>query len=212
MAKKRHHFKPTFGGGSPVFKCQVCERNTRDSGQGIDHLCAQCFEIAGIDNMVNDYGYKPGMPAYDDVRKQCDALLAAAVKLGSDGDKIKASNEFIWGQDPAPTPPVEPAALPDPGAGIRATTMAEFERASARNDVINWMDDSIAMHERTIRDLKQRKQRFLEAFDKPEAGLMTAVDHVSAFVNDMQNGVLRNVRFDLAASVAAKVTNVINGG
>ena len=89
--------------------------------------------------------------------------------------------------------------------------MAEFERASARNDVINWMDDSIAMHERAIRDLNQRKQSFLEAFDKPEAGLMTAVDHVGAFVNDMQNGVLRNVRFDVAASVAAKVANVING-
>jgi hypothetical protein len=84
------------GRGPTTFQCQVCERMTRDTGQGVDHLCEQCFEIAGLDNMVNDNGYQPGTPDFDNARRECDALLDKAVRLGSNGDHIKKSNTYIW--------------------------------------------------------------------------------------------------------------------
>jgi hypothetical protein len=126
------------GRGPTTFQCQVCERMTRDTGQGVDHLCEQCFDIAGLDNMVNDEGYKPGEPAFASARRECDALLEKAVRLGSNGDAIKQSNTYIWclasdfetaeppltaepkGMDVRPfiAPPVVPAELVKPLAEL----------------------------------------------------------------------------------------------
>ena len=116
------------GRGPTTFQCQVCERMTRDTGQGVDHLCEQCFDIAGLDNMVNDNGYQPGTPDFDKARSECDALLEKAVRLGSNGDLIKKSNSFIWclaadfeTAEPPLTvdaPPVVPAALVKPLAEL----------------------------------------------------------------------------------------------
>jgi hypothetical protein len=202
MSKSRARFARQYIRRSPVFQCQVCERMTRDTGQGVDHLCEQCFEIAGLDNMVNDDGLKPGEPRFASARAECDELLAKAVKLGSNGDMIRKSNTYIWCLA-SDFEPAEPAPSAD-------QQLAAYERKIARKDAIEWMDETIAVHERAIRDLKARREQFLATFDGTEQGMMTAVDHVGAFVNDIQNGVARNVRFDLAASIAAKVANVIN--
>jgi hypothetical protein len=44
-------------GGRGVFKCEICGRNTRRTDQGADsELCSECWELAGIDNAVNDNG------------------------------------------------------------------------------------------------------------------------------------------------------------
>lgn len=47
--------KNRFGRGG-VFVCQGCDRRTRDAGNGIYHLCPECWELAGLDNQVNDNG------------------------------------------------------------------------------------------------------------------------------------------------------------
>jgi hypothetical protein len=94
--RNRQHFARQFGRGAPTFKCQVCERMTRDTGQGVDHLCEQCYEIAGWDNTVNDNGYQPGSPDFAKYRAICETELAKAVKLGSNGDLIKRANSYIW--------------------------------------------------------------------------------------------------------------------
>lgn len=84
-----------FKRGRGVFTCAVCERKTRDTGHGID-CCAECSEIAGLDNMVNDNGYEVGSKDYADALAECEMLLTAAVKKGGNGEKIKANNGYIW--------------------------------------------------------------------------------------------------------------------
>jgi hypothetical protein len=110
MAKNRQHFARQFGRGATTFKCQVCERMTRDTGQGVDHLCEQCYEIAGWDNTVNDNGYQPGSPEFAQYRAICETELAKAVKLGSNGEAIKKANDYIWCLA-SDFEPVEPAGL-----------------------------------------------------------------------------------------------------
>lgn len=45
-----------FYRGSAVFKCNVCGRGTRDTGvqSAGNKICPQCFELAGIENEIND--------------------------------------------------------------------------------------------------------------------------------------------------------------
>ena len=51
--QRRHsHFQR----GSGVFDCAVCGRRTRISTQGVDHLCPECYDLAGEENSLSDYG------------------------------------------------------------------------------------------------------------------------------------------------------------
>jgi hypothetical protein len=93
MKRSLSHFR-NVGYGS-TYKCHVCGRRTRYTG-GEAGNCLECYEIAGLDNMVNDNGYEPGSKEYADARAECDTLLAKAVKLGGDGERIKSLNEYIW--------------------------------------------------------------------------------------------------------------------
>ena len=46
-----------FVKGCAVYKCRLCQRLTRQTGQGDnDHigLCAECYELAGLENVVMD--------------------------------------------------------------------------------------------------------------------------------------------------------------
>jgi hypothetical protein len=91
---KRQHFQR---GGGGVFNCSICERRTRLVDQGGDsELCPECWELAGLDNMVNDDGPAAGTLAK--VAAERDSLLAAAVKKGGNAEKIKASCSFLWPQ------------------------------------------------------------------------------------------------------------------
>jgi hypothetical protein len=92
MKRNRFHNR----GNGVVFNCHVCKRRTRETDTGGSGLCSHCFEIAGLDNMVNDNGYKPGTTDYADARTECDRLLADAVKKGGDEARIKGCNGFIW--------------------------------------------------------------------------------------------------------------------
>lgn len=42
----------SFYRGSSTLKCRVCERATRDTGNG--DICEQCFELAGMENEISD--------------------------------------------------------------------------------------------------------------------------------------------------------------
>lgn len=47
------HFKR----GTGVYQCHVCSRQTRATGRGDNEnagLCAQCYELAGIENAISD--------------------------------------------------------------------------------------------------------------------------------------------------------------
>lgn len=82
----------------PTFKCMTCDRNTRDTGQGVDHLCMECFNIASLDNQVND----SGEPCPPDVRAECDRQLKIIEKRGGNIKKVMESNEYIYGNDDGP--------------------------------------------------------------------------------------------------------------
>lgn len=75
------------------FVCHICNRMTRDTGQGVDHLCMECYEICGYDNQVNDDGADAPPPA---TLKECNRLLAVIKKRGGDAEKVKKCNQYIW--------------------------------------------------------------------------------------------------------------------
>ena len=42
-----------FQRGSGAYRCNICSRMTRETGNG-KGPCAQCYELAGYENMVQD--------------------------------------------------------------------------------------------------------------------------------------------------------------
>jgi hypothetical protein len=101
------HFKR---GQNPTFKCVTCERNTRDTGQGVDHLCEDCFEIAGLDNQVND----SGEPVTKAILQECTDRLAKIKKLGGNAERVKAANTYIWAAPKKETPKPNPDGMDIP--------------------------------------------------------------------------------------------------
>jgi hypothetical protein len=89
--KKHNRFERT--GKGTVFACETCGRNTRMAGQGNDTLCPECWELAGIDNHVNDNGSEALTAG---VVAERDALLRKAVARGGNEDAIRASNAYLW--------------------------------------------------------------------------------------------------------------------
>jgi hypothetical protein len=63
--------------------------------QGADsELCPECWDLAGIDNAVNDSGGDP--QGLGDWTSERDRLLAKAVKGGGDPERIKEQFEYLW--------------------------------------------------------------------------------------------------------------------
>lgn len=95
-----------FTGGrfhKPTFKCWSCGRMTRDTGQiadGAQDMCRECYDIGGIDNMVNDNGFyrDHAHPEYVAARKECDQLLARIAALGGDVVAVRRHYDYIWGR------------------------------------------------------------------------------------------------------------------
>ena len=85
----RNRFERGWRNG-PVYTCAICGRRTRSAGSGNDELCYECWELGGYDNSVNDGGDLADFVA---IR---DELYRAAVKKGSDGDRIKKNFDFLW--------------------------------------------------------------------------------------------------------------------
>ena len=76
-----------------TFVCHICNRKTRDTGQGVDHLCEPCYEICGMDNAINDGCDASTAKSY---RKECERLLKVIVKRGGDAVKVRKCNQFVW--------------------------------------------------------------------------------------------------------------------
>jgi hypothetical protein len=52
-----------FQRGSGCYTCDSCKRQTRSTGRGDNEncaLCAECFEIAGLENEISDHGDPDG--------------------------------------------------------------------------------------------------------------------------------------------------------
>jgi hypothetical protein len=94
MAQQKSHFNQ----GRSTFICGICGRRTRIAGQPIDaECCLECWELAGLDNMVND-----GCAPLDEVIDERDALLLRAMRKGSDGKRIRKSFTFLFPKEQHP--------------------------------------------------------------------------------------------------------------
>jgi hypothetical protein len=86
---KKSRFQRGAGG---VFKCQCCERSTRVVDQSSDsRCCPECWELAGIDNSVND-----GHQSWDEVASECNHLLEVIVKKGGNAENVKSDCDYLW--------------------------------------------------------------------------------------------------------------------
>jgi hypothetical protein len=74
----------------PVFICDSCGRSTRLAGQGNDSLCLECWELAGLQNVILDGG------EIAEIALDRDHWFAKAVRLGSDPVRIKAQFPELW--------------------------------------------------------------------------------------------------------------------
>jgi hypothetical protein len=75
-------------------KCEVCGRTFNEHSS--DSCCPECFEIAGYDNEVNDYGAEAQTAA---TNVFLGTQLKAIAAKGGDIEAVKASNEYIdWSQ------------------------------------------------------------------------------------------------------------------
>lgn len=92
MRNKQHFHR----GQRPTFKCHLCLRMTRDTGQDVNHLCEDCYEICGIDNSINDNGYKPGEAGFEQYRAELNARIAHIAKLGGNVEEVKRQNNFAF--------------------------------------------------------------------------------------------------------------------
>ncbi|MES2360015.1 MAG: hypothetical protein V4529_16870 [Gemmatimonadota bacterium] len=76
----------TFRRGSSTFPCNVCGRLTRETVTVGNKICAQCFELAGLENEVSD-GYK----TLAEARDEAVALIADVESKGGDASEWKVT-------------------------------------------------------------------------------------------------------------------------
>lgn len=68
-----------FKKGSGAYKCGCCGRMTRATGRNDNEnigLCAECYDLGGIENEISDYGSTPALEA------EAAELKAAIVAKG----------------------------------------------------------------------------------------------------------------------------------
>jgi len=64
---------------SGCYRCQSCKRKTRATGRGDNennNLCAECYDMAGIENEISDCGSTPERVA------EIEALKAIILSKG----------------------------------------------------------------------------------------------------------------------------------
>jgi hypothetical protein len=113
-----------FQAGSSVYTCSICERQTRETGDGVNHLCHQCFEISGLDNMVND----SGEDCPTDVLAQCNRYLAEIVAKGGNGERVKDSNTYIWSKNNSD----EPVAIVEQVADVEPIEVVQPQKPRSK--------------------------------------------------------------------------------
>ncbi len=55
-----------FAKGSGCYRCEVCGRMTRSTGRGDNenlNQCAECYDLGGIENEIQDRGSTPELEA-----------------------------------------------------------------------------------------------------------------------------------------------------
>jgi hypothetical protein len=81
-------------GGGGVYKCEICERSTRQVDQGGDsRLCQECWDLAGLENMVSDNGRETITESF---RENRDYLLHRAIKRGGVEKNIREEFKSIF--------------------------------------------------------------------------------------------------------------------
>jgi hypothetical protein len=95
MARKHNRFEHRFGQAT-VFACDICGRRTRMSGQDSTRLCLECFELAGLENVIFDAEDEDKAKARASVAVDRDYWFAKAVKLGSDPEKLKSQFRTLF--------------------------------------------------------------------------------------------------------------------
>lgn len=80
-------YKSFQRGGRGVYKCAICERSTREAGQGNDRLCPECWELAGFQNVILDEGKE----ALAGIKENVDYEFNSAVKKGGNAALLRAS-------------------------------------------------------------------------------------------------------------------------
>lgn len=80
MGKLNSQFKR----GSGMYVCACCKRNTRATGRGDNEnvgICAQCYDLAGYENEIQD-GYDLDQRARENIKR----LVAEVIELGGKPD------------------------------------------------------------------------------------------------------------------------------
>ena len=79
-----------FTRGTAAYKCRCCGRSTRDTGRGDNELmrmCAECFDLGGEENHLNDTG------KFYDSKQNVLSMIAFIESKGGDAscwDELKA--------------------------------------------------------------------------------------------------------------------------
>ena len=97
--------------GSGVFTCMSCGIRTRDTGDGVDHLCHDCYELAGWDNQHNDDGTPPNA---EQTARYVEHLKSIASK-GGDIVKVVNMNGYAF-----------PEGVPKAAQNFKAKVKAVF--------------------------------------------------------------------------------------
>jgi len=96
--KSNSHFQR----GSAVFTCECCGRRTRKTGVQYcsSRTCPQCFELAGMENIILD---SCGTAA--ELAGERDRLIKAALKGGGDEARIRRSFSELFAAIATPKGP-----------------------------------------------------------------------------------------------------------
>lgn len=81
-----------FAKGSGVYVCASCGRSTRATGRGDNEhvgLCAECYDIAGIENAIAD-----GELTFDECRAEYGHLVEKVREKGGDTSNFEFDEEF----------------------------------------------------------------------------------------------------------------------
>lgn len=143
-------FQRSFGGGATVYTCRVCKRKTRNTGdEGSTGNCRQCFDLAGIDNHINDnlghdFANPEAVADFQSYAVEIEAAIAEILAKGGDAsDWTTAGASYVadWriamaNPTPAP-PPSTPAPVAADSSNAEWLTINALRLAAAR-----WREDA----------------------------------------------------------------------
>jgi len=85
-----------FQRGSGSYTCRSCGRKTRATGRGDNEnirLCAECYDLMGMDNHCNDTGESPEQ--YDPQGERF-AMLKYIADHGGDANHVRGGLSYLF--------------------------------------------------------------------------------------------------------------------